>query len=181
MNRIFLPASCLLDKSVVREALRGLVYETLGRTLPPRQVTSLAVMRMLIAYGQLLYITPELWHLLERPAHLPVARPFLPYLRKLQSGRYLKRRSRRLTEESFSREDAFILSYASFGFDEIEETVGVEMVLTNDLRMQARYARGFPRITARFTRMTRQLRAPYREAALPEVVSAEELWTQLAL
>jgi len=73
-----------------------------------------------------------------------------------------------------------ILSYALFGFDEIEETFGVEMVLTNDLRLQARYERGFPGIEARFTRMTRQLRGPYREATLPEVVSAEELWTQLA-
>jgi len=181
VNRISLPTSCLLDKNVVREALRGLMHETLGRTLPSRQVTSLAVIRVLIAYGRLLYITPELWHLLERPAHLPVARPFLPYLRRLQPGRYLKRWSRRLTEESFSREDALILSYASFGFDEIEEIVGVEMVLTNDLRMQARYERGFPRIEARFSRMARQLRMPYREATLPEVVSAEELWTRLAL
>ena len=181
MNSRSLPASCLLDKNVVREALRGLVHETLGRTLPPRQVISLAVMRVLIAYGRLLYITPELWHLLERPAQLPLARPFLPYLRRLQPGRYLKRWSRRLTEESFSREDALILSYASFGFDEIEATFGVEMVLTNDLRMQVRYERGFPRIEARFTRMTRQLREPFREATLPEVVNVEELWTQLAL
>jgi hypothetical protein len=144
-------------------------------------MTSLAVIRVLIAYGRLLYITPELWHLLERPANLPVAQPFLPYLRRLQPGRYLKRWSRRLIEESFSREDALMLGYASFGYDEIEETFGVEMVVTNDLRMQARYERSFPRIKSRFTRMTRQLREPYREATLPEVVSAEELWTQLAL
>lgn len=180
MSAISLPTSCLLDKNVVREALRGLVHETLGRMLPPRQVTALAVIRVLIAYGRLLYITPELWHLLERPANLPVARPFLPYLRRLQPGRYLKRWSRRLTEEGFSREDALILSYASFGFHGIDETFGVEMVLTNDLRMQGRYESSSPRITARFTRMTRQLREPYRQATLPQVVSAEELWTQLA-
>ena len=153
--------------------------EALGRTLPPRQTTSLMMVRILLAYGGLLYITPELWHLLDRPANFPVARPLLPYLRRLQPGRYLKRWSRRLTEEGFSREDALILSYASFGFDEIEETFGVEMVLTNDLRMQARYERGFPCIETRFTRMTRQLREPYREATLPEVVSTEELQAQL--
>jgi hypothetical protein len=181
VNRVSLPTSCLLDKNVVREALRGLVREALGRMLPHRQSASLAVVRMLMAYGGLLYITPELWHLLERPANLPVARPLLPHLRRLQAGRYLKRWSRRLTEEGFSREDALILSYASFGFDGIEETFGVEMVLTNDLRMQARYERGFPRIETRFTRMTRQLREPYREATLPEVVSAEELRAQLTL
>jgi hypothetical protein len=109
VNRISLPTSCLLDKNVVREALRGLVHETLGRELPPRQETSLAVVRILIAYGGLLYITPELWHLLERPANFPLASSFLPYLRILRPGRYLKRWSRRLVEEGFSHEDALIL------------------------------------------------------------------------
>ena len=70
-----------------------------------------------------------------------------------------------------------ILSYASFGFHGIEETFGVEMVLTNDLRMQARYERDRSLIETRFTRMTRQLREPYRQATLPEVVSAEGLCT----
>lgn len=135
MNRTSLPTSCLLNKSVVREALRGLVHETMDVHLPLRQVTSLEVMRALIAYGSLLYITPELLHLLERPANLPIAGPFLPYLRVLSPGRYLKRWCRRLTEENFSHEDALILSYASFGFDGIEETFGVEVVLTNDLQM----------------------------------------------
>ena len=38
--------------------------EVLGRTLPPRQTTSLMMVRILLAYGGLLYISPELWHLL---------------------------------------------------------------------------------------------------------------------
>lgn len=165
----------------MREALRGLVRETLGRPLPPRQGTSLAVVRTLIAFGGMLYITPELWHLLERPANLPIASPFLSYLRLLQPGRYLKRWRRRLTEESFSPEDALILSYASFGFDALEATFGVEVVLTNDMHMRANYAQCFPRIEERFVRMVRQLKAPYRQATLPEVMSAEELWAQLVL
>lgn len=89
MNKIFLPTSCLLDKSVVREALRGLVRETIGIPLPPRQRASLEVLRALIAYGSLLYITPELFHILERSANLPTAKPLLPYLRVLGPGRYL--------------------------------------------------------------------------------------------
>jgi hypothetical protein len=181
VNRISLPTSCLLDKNVVREALRGLVHETLGRDLPPRQETSLAMVRMLIVYGGLLYITPELWHLLERPANFPLATSFLPYLRILRPGRYLKRWSRRLAEEGFSPEDALILSYASFGLDALEKTFGVEIVLTNDLRMKDRYARGFSRIEARFVRMVSQLKAPYQQATLPETVSTEELRALLML
>ena len=181
MSKTSLPTSYLLDKSVVREALRGLVRETLGMPLPPRQGTSLGVVRALIAYGGLLCITPELSHLLERPAHLPIASPFLAYLCVLRPGRYLKRWGRRLTEEGFSHEDALILSYASFGFDALQKTFGVETVLTNDLRMKDRYVHGFPRIEARFGRMIRQLKAPYQQATLPEMVCTEELWSQLAL
>jgi len=47
--------------------------------------------------------------------------------------------------------------------------------------MQANYAQDFPRIEERFVRMIRQLKAPYRQATLPEVMSAEELRAQLAL
>ena len=97
MSTISLPTSCLLDKNVVREALRGLVRATLGMPLPPRQGTSLGVVRALIAHGGLLYITPALWHLLERPANLPIASTFLSYLRLLRPGWYLKRWERRLT------------------------------------------------------------------------------------
>src|SRR5712691_6150182 len=93
----------------------------------------------------------------------------------------LKRWGRRLTEEGFSHEDAMILSYASFGFDALEKTFGVESVLTNDLRMKDRYTHGFPRIEARFTRMIRQLKVPYQQATLPDVVNTEELWAHIAL
>jgi hypothetical protein len=129
----------------------------------------------------LLYSTPELWHLLERPANLPIASPFLSYLRVLRPGRYLKRWGRRLTEEGFSHEDVMILSYASFGFDALEKTFGIESGLTNDLRMQDRYVHDSPRIGARFARMIRQLKAPYQQAILLDVVNAEELWVQIAL
>jgi hypothetical protein len=87
VSTISLPTSCLLDKNVVREALRGLVRATLGMPLPPRQGTSLGVVHALIAHGGLLYITPELWHLLERPANLPIVSSFLSYLRVLRPGR----------------------------------------------------------------------------------------------
>ena len=80
-----------------------------------------------------------------------------------------------MTEEDFSHEDALILSYASFGFDVLEATFGVEVVLTNDLRMKDRYTRSSLRIETRFARMIRQLKVPYQQATLPEVVSAEEL------
>jgi len=59
VNKISLPISCLLDKNVVREALRGLVHETLGRTLPPRQGTSLNVCGFRTKGTAMTTITPE--------------------------------------------------------------------------------------------------------------------------
>jgi hypothetical protein len=35
--------------------------------------------------------------------------------------------------------------------------------------------------TTRFARMIRQLKAPYQQAILPDVVNAEELWAHIAL
>lgn len=64
------------------------------------------------------------------PAHLLLTRSLWPSFRALTPGRYLRRWCRRLTEEGFSHEDALIISYASFGFDEMEKTFGVETVLT---------------------------------------------------
>ena len=74
-----------------------------------------------------------------------------------------------------------VLSYASFGFDALEKTFGVDSVLTNYLRMKDRYVQGFPRIEARFARMIRQLKASYQQATLPDVVSTGELWGHIAL
>jgi hypothetical protein len=106
----------------------------------------------------------------------------LPFISaRTASGTVPETVGRRLTEEGFSHEDTMILSYASFGFDALEKTFGVESVLTNDLRMQDRYIHGFPRIEARFARMIRQLQVPYQQATLPHVVNAEELWAQIAL
>jgi len=129
VSTISLPTSCLLDKNVVREALRGLVRATLGMPLPPRQGTSLGVVRALIAHGGLLYITPELWHLLERSANLPIASPFLSYLRLLRPGRYLKRWGRRLTEEGFSHAGAIPASNPA-GCGEGGGAVGTHSTLT---------------------------------------------------
>ena len=126
-------------------------------------------------------ITPELQHILAMPDNRDVAQPLLQYFRVLSPGRYLKRWRRRLTEEGFSREDALIISYGSFGFDRDERTFGVEAVLTNDLNMKERYERGYPRIQERFERMTRQLKSPYRQTALPEIRGPEELLAQLTL
>ena len=124
--------SVLLDKGTVREALRAVVRAEMGLTLPPRQQTAYTAIQALLVDGTRLYITPQLLHILHRPANLPIASILLPELSPLSAGRYLRRWARRLREAGISREDALVVSYASFGVDEPMETFGIAIVLTTD-------------------------------------------------
>jgi len=116
------------------------------------------------------YINEQILHLISMPRAFHVAQVLLPRLRVLKAGRYLRRWARRLREEGFGREDAVILSYASFGFDPEIEEFGVEVVLTTDLALKNRYELNFGCLNERFHRMTCQLKAPCRDATLPTVL-----------
>lgn len=169
MNRKFHPTSVLLDKGTVRETLRGVVRTEVGLPLPPRQQTAYTAIQVL-----LLYVTPQLLHILQRPANISLASVLLPDLHLLTAGRYLRRWARRLREAGVSREDALIVSYASFGVDEQTETFGVDAVLTTDAALKVHYETNLDRLTARFQRMTSQLKTPYRNAHLPTLLTPEE-------
>lgn len=130
---------------------------------------------MLRAEGIRLYATPQLLHILQRPSNLPIASVLLPDLHPLTAGRYLRRWARRLREEGISREDAVIVSYASFGIDAQAETFGAPVVLTTDVALKTRYDTHFDRLAARFRRMTSHLFAPYRDADLPTLLTPEQL------
>jgi len=87
----------------------------------------------------------------------------------------MRRWARRLREAGISREDALVVSYASFGVDEQMETFGIAMVLTTDAKLKTHYMSIFDQLTRRFRRMTSQLKAPYRDAHLPTLMTPEEL------
>lgn len=175
MNGTFRPTSVLLDKGTVREALRGVVCAEVGLPLPPRQQAAYSAIQMLRAEGVRLPITPQLLHILQRPANLPIASVLLPDLHPLTPGRYLRRWTRRLREEGVSREDALAVSYAPFGTDEQTKTFGADAVLTTDVTLKLYYEANLNRLTARFRCMTTQLRVPYRDACLPTLLTPEEL------
>ena len=147
----------------------------MGLTLPPRQHMAYTAMQALLAEGTRLYITPQLLHILQRPTNLPIASVLLPDLYLLTPGKYLRRWARRLRETGVSREDALVLSYASFGIDEPSETFGAETILTTDAALKTHYETIFNPLTARFQRMTRQLSTPYRGARLPILLTPEGL------
>lgn len=159
----------------MREALRGIVRAEMRLTLPQRQQMAYTAIQALLTEETRLYVTPQLLHILQRPANFPVASALLPDLHPLAPGRYLRRWARRLRDAGVSRADALILSYASFGVDAPSETFGVEIVLTTDAALKAHYEHIGNSLTTRFRRMTRQLSTPYRDACLPTLLTPEGL------
>jgi hypothetical protein len=175
LSAISQPTTVLLDKSVVREALRAVQRLQFGQTLPERQSLSRAAIVAAIEQGLPVFISRETHHILLRLGAVHVARVLLPELRVLTPGRYLKRGARRLREEGLSREDAIVISCASFGVDDLSEKFGADVVLTTDYALKTRFEACRPRIRERFDRMTRRRVAPNGDATLPEVLAPEEL------
>jgi len=136
-------------------------------------ISNLAFQR-LISHSKRMYITPETLHSALRRSHT-AGIVILPRLILLEKGKYLKRWARRLRELGFTREDAFILSYATFGIDRLQETFGVEVVITLDLGLMTKYRETHSRIAARFRRMIHHLRLPYSEATLPKLMTPQQV------
>ena len=97
------------------------------------------------------------------------------HTRALQKGRYLRRWARRLRDISFSPEDAIVLAYGSFGLDLQIQRVGVEAIVTNDVKLAANFTTRFNTIQEHFANMVSQLPEPYQELTLPIVVATAEV------
>ncbi|MEK7830092.1 MAG: hypothetical protein AAB401_03355 [Acidobacteriota bacterium] len=89
----------------------------------------------------------------------------------LRKGRYLRRWARRLRDYVFTREDAVILAYGSFGIDPDSRCLGADAIVTGDLKMVTNLNTRQAEIKERFDRMAENLPEPYRSASLPEIVT----------
>ena len=134
-----------------------------------------AAITAVLAQGVPTYITEPLLHILLQPHISHVAQAFMPQLRVLKKGRYLRRWARRLREAGIFPEDAMIVSHASFGLDDETESLGAEVVITTDYALKARYEQQYPLLSRRFQRMARRLSEPYRSALLPAILTPEEV------
>jgi len=107
-------------------------------------------------------------NILERRTQI-FAEPLLAETRPLRKARYLRRWARRLTDFAFSREDAIVLAYGSFGLDVESKTVGVDVIITTDIRLAEHYERRYSEIKNRFEDMIVNLPAAYAVLRLPQV------------
>lgn len=117
-----------------------------------------------------LYITEQTSNILKRRTQ-SFAALLLAETHPLKKARYLRRWARRLTEFAFSSEDAIILAYGSFGLDVESQTVGVDAIITTDIRLADRYNQRNSEIKNRFNDMITNLPEGYRQLRLPHVLT----------
>ncbi|MGE0822511.1 MAG: hypothetical protein AB7G75_22335 [Candidatus Binatia bacterium] len=174
----FRPQSVLLDKGVVRRVYEARVRFALNQPPTLTQAEATNIWFHLRARNTLLYITEQTAHILERRPPVFAAALQAQTL-TLQKGRYLRRWARRLRDEGFSPEDAIVLAYGSFGVDLQAQRVGVEFVITHDLRLVTNFTNRFAAIRSRFEQMVLQLPEPYQRLTFPGVMATTAILAEL--
>lgn len=161
----------LLNKSVVRRAVRGLI----GGSLTDDVRHSL---RLLTTFApDELYISPQILNILTHIVKVPQAHFIVDRTTVLYPVKYTKRWARRLREMGFGREDAYLLSLATFGTDQLEggRILGVHVLATYDYRLQNHFETMQSQAETRLRRMTVQLSPPYDDARLPAVETPDQI------
>jgi hypothetical protein len=117
-----------------------------------------------------IYITEQTANILKRRTEI-FAAPLLAETRSLKKARYLRRWARRLTSFAFSSEDAIVLAYGSFGLDVERKKVGVDAIITTDIRLAENYERRYSEIRNRFDDMIVNLPESYAVLRLPQIIT----------
>lgn len=125
--------------------------------------------------GSHFFVSRELANLLRLHVPLNVVEQIAPLLQLLVPLKYQRRWARRLQRDfDFGREDAHLLSLATFGTNLSGGILGVDLFVTFDRKLIDRFATNSAMIGERFSRMVSHLRHPYTAALLPEVVLPRE-------
>jgi hypothetical protein len=172
----FQPNRVLLDKGVIRRLYERRVRLALGKPPTVLQVEAANSYAYIATIASRLYITEQTSNILKRRTPI-FAAPILADTRPLKKARYLRRWARRLTAFGFSSEDAIVLAYGDFGLDVESQTVGVDAIITTDIRLAERYDQRYPEIKTRFNDMITNLPETYRELRLPHVLTTATVLT----
>lgn len=81
--------------------------------------------------------------------------------------------------EGFTYEDAKVIALGTFGTDETGIRLGASAIITGDLHLMRNYGNRLPTIQRRLKALTAQLLPPFRDAALPVILSPEDAANKL--
>jgi hypothetical protein len=166
---------CLLDKNIVRHAITGL-YQGRWRLLSPLEASALNFWRSAQINSVELFISPSSFHVLQPMQHYAEVRILLDSIKVLRPTRYHPRWARRVRETSgLSREDAAMIALATFGTNQVGPIFSVEHLISSDRPMINGYRVHFTLLERRLQKMCAQLRAPFDQAHLPELLLPDEM------
>lgn len=160
----------LLDKNVAIKILHALEKNAQGIAPDDEEQSALDLLYVEFFAGKRIFIVPETDNILEKKykERIEVA-TFRQHVEVILPAQYYKRWARRLKRVGFTREDARVLSWGTFGTDKEESFLGVAEVLTFDKPMVNLFQIKQEQIQAKLDAMKRGLEPPYNEVELPEV------------
>ncbi|MGB0385533.1 MAG: hypothetical protein ACPGWR_11975 [Ardenticatenaceae bacterium] len=169
--------SYLLDKVTARSIVRTLFKRSQKQTLTPEEIFTYDLFRRILP--ERLFIVPASANVLQlmaqSPLYSPVIHLFLSHVEVVIPGPYFKRWARRLRGYAFTREDAAVLALGTFGTDETNSILGMNIVATLDQPMINNWTAREAELEKRLDTMRRNLAAPYNQASLPQVLRPEEI------
>lgn len=165
----------LLDKDVVRRAIEGIGASLVAAPLTTEQSLALRLLRRGKQAHVLMMITPETANILSRRSNRLEVRLFLHEVAVIRRGRYFERWACRLREHGFTREDAKVLSYGTFGLDPTGLVIGATVVVTFDRSFINNFETHREALIRRLKAMTVQLRVPYHDVKMPEMATPEQV------
>ncbi|MCL4262807.1 MAG: hypothetical protein KJ069_06310 [Anaerolineae bacterium] len=170
---------CLLDKVTARRILEGLVKISARIEVLPEELFALDLFQQGRKSNIQLYIVPSTLSVMQRfpqtSPHIPLLQLFLQATKTVYPARYFTRWSRRLRDYGFTREDAAVLSLATFGTVENGSILGVHYLATYDQAMINNWYHQQEKIQTRLATMCRDLTEPYCYAVLSQVVRPEQV------
>lgn len=171
------PFRILLDKGIARSIYEFQARLGKGDAPTPTQIETMKAWIRIARFTGQVYITQQSANVLQlrQPKY---ANEILNNTEMLRKGRYLRRWARRLRDYVFTREDAVIIAYASFGVDLASGNLGADAIVTTDLHLARNFDTRHSEIQERFDLMVKSLAEPYRGLSLPEVVTPAVVLTK---
>jgi hypothetical protein len=163
-------SSVLFDKGVLRRIYEGQARQAVLLSLTKEQQEATDAFVKLHQLAERLCITRGSHNILVRrkPQY---AQLILQRTQFLHKARYQRHWARCLRSFSFTREDALVLAYGSFGVDLTTQLAGVEVIVTTDIGMVNNFKEQHAKIKLRFEQMIFNLPDPYPSLHLPIVLS----------
>ena len=169
---------CLFDKVMSRYVMQGL--RKLSDLQIPTADEEIALKFFFNeANNHIFYVVPATKNTLTRmypsSRYQSLINLFLNQVDVAYPLKYHKRWARRLRKYTFTREDASVLSLATFGSNHDVTKLGMKCILTFDNKMINNWELHYPTIGERLETMKRDLAEPYSNVTLPRVLRPDAL------